>query len=247
MRGFQEGILPNTAFSASDSLTFYGTVLAFVGTMVLGLIAVWQSKNANKISKQLLEISVEPYIPFIDLVATNMALFRAFDFKDMIKIGLEDYSYILFDEDKNVKDCDSYAHAFIIKNIRPNDIVDLYITDVNIRTIFSNGKSLGERHFTKVNNSVNNRIESNSWVPFVITGLPDPYGFSVDLKDEEKLIAEGYTNPTLVIEFEFELINILGKKYSQRLKISTVDLSSDDLRFPLIINKVFISNAHAAE
>lgn len=36
---------PNTSFSASDMLGFYGNILAFLGTIALGALALWQNYN----------------------------------------------------------------------------------------------------------------------------------------------------------------------------------------------------------
>lgn len=43
-----------TLWEAKDVLAFYGSFLSFLGTVVLGILALWQNKKANEINKKLL-------------------------------------------------------------------------------------------------------------------------------------------------------------------------------------------------
>ena len=43
----------NTAFSASDMLNLYGGILSFIGTIVLGIVATWQTKKAHSLNEKL--------------------------------------------------------------------------------------------------------------------------------------------------------------------------------------------------
>lgn len=43
----------NTAYSASDILNFYGTLLSFLGTVFLGALALWQNTKLNQINTNL--------------------------------------------------------------------------------------------------------------------------------------------------------------------------------------------------
>lgn len=47
---------PNTAFSASDLLSFYGTVLTFAGTVALSALALWQNKQIALKSQEYTEL-----------------------------------------------------------------------------------------------------------------------------------------------------------------------------------------------
>ena len=44
---------PNTAFNASDLITLYGSFLAFLGTICLGSLALWQNQQLNCNNKKL--------------------------------------------------------------------------------------------------------------------------------------------------------------------------------------------------
>lgn len=66
-----------TLWCASDVLSFYGDVLAFLGTVVLGVIAVWQTKKANDISEKMLNFETMKYTPFLH-IDTNKSKFKSF-------------------------------------------------------------------------------------------------------------------------------------------------------------------------
>ena len=42
-----------TIWGASDVLSFYGSFISFIGTVILGLVAVWQNNKAHKLNVQL--------------------------------------------------------------------------------------------------------------------------------------------------------------------------------------------------
>ncbi len=50
--------LLQSEWSAGDALNFYGSVLSFVGTIILGTISVWQTKKANDLSERVLKNSL---------------------------------------------------------------------------------------------------------------------------------------------------------------------------------------------
>lgn len=50
--------LIQSEWSAGEALSFYGSVLSFAGTVILGYITVWQTKKANSISEKLLKNSL---------------------------------------------------------------------------------------------------------------------------------------------------------------------------------------------
>jgi hypothetical protein len=54
-------------WSAGEALSFYGCLLSFTGTIILGAISIWQTKKANNISKQLLDKDLLESVDFIQL------------------------------------------------------------------------------------------------------------------------------------------------------------------------------------
>lgn len=54
-------------WSAGDALNFYAGILSFGGTITLGIISIWQTKKANRISEQLLKKDMLESTDFVQL------------------------------------------------------------------------------------------------------------------------------------------------------------------------------------
>ncbi len=54
-----------TLWGAPEVLSYYGAVLSFAGTVVLGIIAVWQNKKANDVSQMAMEIGRREKMPYL--------------------------------------------------------------------------------------------------------------------------------------------------------------------------------------
>lgn len=70
-------ILINTSLTVGDALGFYAALLSFIGTVILGVVAVWQNKQATEISKQLLYnelVSNSCVIDFDDKVESPVSI-----------------------------------------------------------------------------------------------------------------------------------------------------------------------------
>ena len=59
-------------WSAGDVLGYFGEVLSFVGTVVLGYIAITQTEKANQLNKQLLDIEKNKIKPYFDFVPSQL-------------------------------------------------------------------------------------------------------------------------------------------------------------------------------
>ena len=60
-----------TDWNGGDALQFYGAILSFLGTVALGAIAVWQNKNANEISKKLLDKELNESCSFANILSVD--------------------------------------------------------------------------------------------------------------------------------------------------------------------------------
>lgn len=55
--GISSGTSYFTLWGAEDVLAFYGSFLAFAGTVVLGIVAVWQNNKANETNKNMADLA----------------------------------------------------------------------------------------------------------------------------------------------------------------------------------------------
>jgi len=54
-----------TLWQPADTLAFYGTYLSFIGTVVLGVVAVYQNKKAQDLNEQLQKLQQAQYISMV--------------------------------------------------------------------------------------------------------------------------------------------------------------------------------------
>lgn len=54
-------------WSAGDALSFFGNILSFLGTLILGIIAIWQTSKSNELSEKILEKDLLESTDFIQL------------------------------------------------------------------------------------------------------------------------------------------------------------------------------------
>ena len=80
-----------TSLGIGDALGFYGSFLTFIGTLFLGILALWQNKKANEINMHLLtitekstELENQKYMSFIQVERVKI---DAVD--DIIKLTIE--------------------------------------------------------------------------------------------------------------------------------------------------------------
>lgn len=57
-----------TLWNASDALLFYGTYLAFLGAVVLGVVAVHQNKKAQEVTNEMFELEWRKHQPCFDIL-----------------------------------------------------------------------------------------------------------------------------------------------------------------------------------
>ena len=61
-------ILIRTSLGIGDALGFYGSLLAFLGTILLGALALWQNNKLNKINNDLVQQQYKPVITILFLL-----------------------------------------------------------------------------------------------------------------------------------------------------------------------------------
>ena len=93
MRGVEEKLDTNTFFSASESLLYWGSGLAFIGTCIFGYITFTINKKATNISDRMLEFEENKNIPKVDILLLtssemDIVLPEREDKKRVMKFGL---------------------------------------------------------------------------------------------------------------------------------------------------------------
>lgn len=56
-----------TEWDAADVLSFYGSYLAFIGTIILGAVAIFQNKKAHQLNEQLQRLQQAQFISMISI------------------------------------------------------------------------------------------------------------------------------------------------------------------------------------
>ena len=56
-----------TIWGAADVLSFYGSFLSFAGTVILGLVAVWQNNKASELNIKLQRLQQAQYISMVSI------------------------------------------------------------------------------------------------------------------------------------------------------------------------------------
>ena len=72
----------NTVYSASDLILFYGSFLAFLGTVSLGTLALWQNKIANKQNEKFAKVQMANFLSFVDLISSSVKYYEMDDMEN---------------------------------------------------------------------------------------------------------------------------------------------------------------------
>lgn len=65
--GRRVGVICETVWSGADVLSFYGSYLSFVGTLVLGVVAIFQNIKVHQLNEQLLKLQQAEFIPIVSI------------------------------------------------------------------------------------------------------------------------------------------------------------------------------------
>lgn len=56
-----------TMWGAADVLSFYGSFLSFLGTVILGIVAFWQNHKAHKLNEQLQKLQQAQFVSMVSI------------------------------------------------------------------------------------------------------------------------------------------------------------------------------------
>lgn len=86
-----------TNFSAGDILAFFGTIIASVATIFLGVIAYVQNVRLNEVNSELMEIQNQSLIPIIDIASYKIYSSRL----PSKELNKQNYKCLLAQKNKN--------------------------------------------------------------------------------------------------------------------------------------------------
>jgi len=56
-----------TLWEVEDALSFYGSYLSFVGTVVLGIVAVYQNRKAHQLNEQMQKLQQVQFVSMVSI------------------------------------------------------------------------------------------------------------------------------------------------------------------------------------
>jgi len=225
---------------SGDLLNFYGSVLSFIGTLILGLIASHQSWKANRLSERLLKLEEEQFMPIVDIQEIMEYPNHTIEnlYNNSIHLSLND-TYFSFSENNEVSFSNDYIFVFSLKNICSSHIISVDIGNIEQKIKYDNQK---EFVFSFNRFSINSgiRVLSNGESQLLmISGIQLKSPLSLT---PEEMLSQGYINRLTELTIHFELTNIKGQKFNEIIRFSFLAMpSEDDLYFPCITDKEIVS------
>lgn len=214
-----------TVWGGKDLLTFYGSILSFLGAFFLGGLALWQNERLSEINKNLIEHQYKPILTISvgyvnDPKEVQSTFFRTIkQNRDavMINVGYSSKPNHL-------------PHTIIgIKNIGLGPAINI-ATSIHNLTSVDGVKSLDEIAVTNIENFYdkmhfdnykyyeNEKILNGNWQIYT--------DFDLGISDENNKLNLAFSFENIkeplhsIIEFSYE--NILGHRYKQFMYMSYI-------------------------
>lgn len=203
-----------------------GDFISFVGTMALGLIAVYQTKNANELSYRMLQVEEEKRRPQIDIRRISKDKLHQYNIQQLISSSIENTYVSVNSEWKETINTDGDNFWFEIKNVKKADIIDIQPITVISQIIDSDEKCVTSNEYTLSTSCNLNMIEGNDAVPFLL-GMNNIW-----TKVAEK------PGQKLVLSFEFWIKNYDGEEYKESISLTMINAwDNDDVLSPSFLAK----------
>lgn len=235
-------VLIYTNLSIGDALSFYGSVLSFLGTISLGIVALWQNHKANQINLRLLNITEDTGIPTIDIMQCNYDEFKKIDLNQVIEININDTDIILNKYNEPEDYCNPFF-VFKVKNVKNNDILSINVKNINcINQLAVYSKDAEFKNIKNIHNDIFN--VSYNIDKFILTRQSECYLFISGCNYEIPKNSNTYVHQGLQFNLEFELTNYTGKIYIQKIEfvVNSSPIHMDNIvKCPFIIYKKILS------
>lgn len=220
-----------TKWEAADVLDYYGTILSFAGTVVLGVIAVWQTQKANDLSKRMLDLEEIKYIPMVDLCQINKVPSDLPNgtYQNALKVTPDGYNLAMA-EDNSILYSDADVLVFEIKNVSDTYITSLEILDLQY-VAYVDGKPVQSNH-SIVDRGGGIRAFSVGEAQYLLVSGVDTRFDLGDLSREEA------GQCVLKLEITLRLGNTLGKVFRETIRIGYYPTrEANGLRYPHVFRK----------
>lgn len=224
-----------TKWSAADVLSFYGSLLSLGGSVVLGIVAVEQSRKANELAERMLTLEEQKEVPIIDIIeiADGKEPTDSNVLRNALRLSVNDCFYY-FKEDNSIAESDTDVVIFELKNISSNHIISMKICDVAAETLYFNEKRiLSPINSISYNGGV--RVFGAGDSQYIVIG--GVHYEHPDLSHEE-MLKQDYVSPVIELKLEFVLGNVRGYVYEEVIKIRYTYLhSTTGINYPCMLEK----------
>lgn len=213
----------NSPFHKDDLLNFYAAFFTFLGTVLLGVAAVFLSQQANDMNKRLIKIEENNYIPTIDINGMAPSELKDFLPKDVFAINLDDSFTDIDDGMELSPETTGDVLVLTMTNVSRTDIINIELFKLGLKLKYDGGDSTPISYET-LTISLNNKVPYQSTIPFLIGGI--------NLTEDH---LKG--SPLLSVTVEFHSTNFLGEVYVQKIKFDLISLWDQQINFPAVENK----------
>lgn len=70
----RDHLLVPTDISAGEILSYWGTILSFIGTLCLGFLVLWQNEKLNLTNQKLLRFQLDEYAPYLSFISYKQSM-----------------------------------------------------------------------------------------------------------------------------------------------------------------------------
>ena len=218
-----------TEWGASDVLSYYGTILGAIGTIVLGVIAIYQTKKANSISERLLQIEEAHLSPKIDLRAITNEKLKGYDRTNLICCHIPNIMTYITDDMREISN-QGDNFWFEIKNIGERDILNIIPQKLTVEIIDADKNLIDNKVYSLSMQFNMNSLTENSTIPFLL-GMNNIW---VDVYKKP--------NCSLLLKFDFLLMNSEGTNYNQIIELEMINSNVRDILTPVFVNKKILQS-----
>lgn len=203
-----------------------GDLISFVGTIALGIIAVWQSHEANQMSKKMMQLEQQKMTPQILVSPIRKDEFSTYSQSDFFIVSFDDY-HCYFNHKNKKWVSNGIVFRFLIKNMSQCQICELGV--LKIETAITDGI---ERTNIKSHNCscsiYPNELSRAGKMPLQIVVPEDIF---------VEVYKSKIDHPSLWFSINFFFKNDSGLTFQQMVDLFIINANLPDLMGPVIWRK----------